>query len=600
MSVFALKKFDVYLITRLGVWAFICLMMVLVYNIPLRDGLFFDSDDYLRMVRVGDWLDGNARHDFTQPRLGPAHAEGGVGWSRIVDMPLITAVAVLEPLAGRHAALMIVATFYPAVLMLIFLTALCWSIRQGFPRAQEILALAGAALLPTMTVQLSPGRVDHHGWQLILLVLGVGLLLRIFHAPADRRAALCAGILMALSWAVGPEAIPWVVMITAAVGIFWLLDGDHVRDFHRAGLYYGGGLLAGTVVLIPLSGPLTSFFRTECDSVSLMHIGWAAAVPVFWWAMGYVGAHRLVGGSIVTGVLAGILYALFPDCLHDPYVVSDPELRRIWLEEIVEARSVLAFRTTDPLLLWLYMAPLLSGLTISIVMALRARAQGGRQWIIWMMFTFLMLTASAMPLWQIRTAYLGHALVIFPLSAFFMTLGRLWLRAPRVIRLRISLMFFLVTACMAGISLVSKSIQKDDEKKTGSVALCDVQAAAGILNSFPGEQIIAAHAINGGELLFRTRHRVLAGSYQRDAEGIMAAHRLLMSGDDDASLRIVKDYGIDFVLVCDRDKDYWERTSRREDSLAARLLEGVAPRWLVPLVRERDFALYRVRSAADR
>ena len=80
----------------------------------------FDSmsmDDFMRMVQVRDWINGQNWYNLTQYRLDPP-AGAVMHWTRLVDMPIGALVLGLAPFAGRAGAELLAAALWPLLMLL--------------------------------------------------------------------------------------------------------------------------------------------------------------------------------------------------------------------------------------------------------------------------------------------------------------------------------------------------------------------------------------------------------------------------------------------------------------------------------------------------
>jgi hypothetical protein len=145
-------------------------------------------DDQMRMVEVRDWLGGQGWWDNVQRRLDPPEGVA-MHWSRIADLPLAAVIAAVRPLAGRASAEVWAAILVPPLLGGLFAAFFVWAAVTLTPsgRALVPVLLIGTLVIPVQ--QLLPGRIDHHGLQLVLIALALGLLLR---AIQGERAAAAA------------------------------------------------------------------------------------------------------------------------------------------------------------------------------------------------------------------------------------------------------------------------------------------------------------------------------------------------------------------------------------------------------------------------
>ena len=166
--------------TAYALMAVLCFAVLLAFGLGRSGGaagLLQGPDDFMRMVQVLDWIDGQDWNDTVQRRLNPP-AGVAMHWSRLADIPLAAIVVLAEPWLGRsgavHLAALLVPPFLGGLLAVLFL----WAADSLRPHRGVPLPVAMVCALPFPLLQMTPGRVDHHGLQLVLTALAIGLLIR--------------------------------------------------------------------------------------------------------------------------------------------------------------------------------------------------------------------------------------------------------------------------------------------------------------------------------------------------------------------------------------------------------------------------------------
>jgi len=135
------------------------------------------------------------------------------------------------------------------------------------------------------------------------------------------------------------------------------------------------------------------------------------------------------------------------------------------------------------------------------------------------------------------------------------------------------------------------------------LAGCKVREVAAYLEIDPqwraAPQTILAFMDIGPELLYRTRHRVVGTPYHRNADGIYDGYRMLATADETAAHSLVRQRGIDLVLICHTPAERaFYAPSHGEENLYSRLNGGTPPDWLaaveLPESLQAQARLYRV------
>ena len=569
---------------------------------PLRSGdvdtanLLQGSDDVMRMVRVVDLLDGQAWTDPVERRVNPPDGVA-MHWSRLADLPVAAAILLLEPWLGRDEAVRLAARAVPAVLGGVFVALFFWVAHALTPRGHWFvpLTMTGALLIPLL--QFRPGRIDHHGLQLVLVALAAGFLFRCLRYRTPRH-AVGLGVGIAASLAVGLEALPFVAAATGILAIAGIMR----RDMAVPLAAYGAALAGAVLLLYPVTVPPTEWTAAACDRMSLPHLTAAFAVAaaggtallVRGWASAARWPLRLatVGGAAVAGV--AVLAAAFPQCVGSPYADLAPEIR-YWFDKVSEVQSLAAYFGGSPGTA--VANAVLPTAALAYAGYHAARSPVAMRDPLWLAPVLLALTGAALLAWQIRnTSYAGlmAAILLLPLAAAVDD------RVDRIRRLAARVLLRLGTpvACAGAVVLpvlVEIAVQGDDADD-GADAQCDLAAALPALTdpAALGAQprVVAAPIDQGPAILFLTHHRVLAAPYHRNVRGLID-NRLLFAGTEAQALETVRRRGVDAVLFCRR---YVAATAYpgKPGFLNDRLAAGNPPRWLVPVARSPDAALYRV------
>src|SRR5271169_482040 len=200
------------------------------------------TDDAMRLVEVRDFLAGQNWFDLTQYRLNPP--DGVVThWSRLIDLPLAVLIkagaTLLPPGVAERIAMMV----WPTALLLVFFIGVLRLARELAGETAARVALIFAVLMAPVLQHFRPGAIHHHNVQLVLMIWSLAMVARM---PSRPRAGAVAGILCALSIAVGQEMVPVVGMLAIVVALRWVIEGDRYR---RIAVTYAAALATGTVLL---------------------------------------------------------------------------------------------------------------------------------------------------------------------------------------------------------------------------------------------------------------------------------------------------------------------------------------------------------------
>jgi len=528
----------------------------------LSHGVFPDSDDMVRMAQVRDWLGGQRFTDLTQHRLG-IDGSGSLHWSRLGDFGVAALILVLRPMLGTAQAEIWAAILWPLILFFTFLLASGRLARTlGTPPTLAILIAAFAFPAITMFV---PGRIDHHGLQIVLVLVLIETVIA--------RRALVSGIVAGAMLAIGLETAPIALIAIAVIGIEWIVIG---KDESGRLTLFGLALIAATVGWFAVARTdvwpgfwcdgFTPASTTATVAAALACIALSVLTPLLRNAPRRAVATALIGCAAIAAV-----WPTSSVCLTGPYGPVDPVLARLWLSHVEEARGLFADSIGKSLA---FGGLAITGLGAALWFAWKSRS---RDWIILVAFQ---LTAIAVALLQLRGTAIAAALAAPALAAV--------VAAARA-RGNIALVV-LAWLASAGLvwSIAGRLLDDRPAPKPTQGADCTAPETLSQLAAIrPGLVISTIDA--GAYLLGSTRHRVLAAPYHRNNRGNRAAYDFWLAADGEAQARALN---ADYVLAC---PDAFGGIALPKTSMAVRLAAGDAPLWLEPMPLKGSAArLYRV------
>ena len=562
---------------------------------------FKDPDDVLRMLQVLALHDGGAWYDLTQPRINPPTGLA-MHWSRLPDLPLLGRLRLAEPWLGREGAIRFAALGVPVLLGIAYFLALVWAARPltGAPGMPLAGLVALTAYVPHLAYQ--AGRVDHHGWQLLLALLIAGALLRLAAGERRRGPALLGGGCTALALWIGAEAIPVLACAAAALTLVWWREGQWAAD--RLALW-GLTALAGALLILPLALAPGQRASMACDAFSLVSLALTAALAGFGLAaaraerwFGPLTLGRRMGFSLVLGgALVGLLGAAFPHCLAGPYGELSPEIVQL-VAQTRESRPLGRLLFVAPAAALYYLALPLAGLALAIWLA---RTGSAAQRTLWLALLVLMAGAFLLPWWQLRGSLLANAYATLTLTWLAATLGAKADRQPSLPR-RVALrggvpllvaILPLTLALAVGSITPQSALEKQDA--------CDISQALAVLNQAPyraqAPLLIAAPVNQAATILWLTPHAVLGAPYHRNDVGLRDNDAILYKGEG-RSLETVSRRGVKLILICsERRRLPHDVAGTTPISWTNLWLEETKPEWLESILRAGDAFLYQSKIA---
>ncbi|WP_447726860.1 hypothetical protein [Sphingomonas koreensis] len=518
-----------------------------------------DTDDVVRLQQIRDWLGGQAFGDLAQHRLGIGGLE--MHWSRLPDLVPAAIIALLSPLMGTHGAEIAAVIAWPALLFIAALT-LTGSIARSLGTSAPTAILVAALAYPASALFL-PGRIDHHGFQLVLLLV---LVLALLGSGSWRKGA-AAGLASAASLVIGMEMAPLLAAGGAVLVVRWIADGAGERGrFAGYGLSLSAGL-AAAALLLRTSG----WGYPACDGFAMPLWRAAQVAALAPLALGLMAPWlsnlriRLAAAGLLGAVAVVVALAVSPSCLR-PYGGVDPVLARIWLANVAEAQPLLAAPFEHAIG---YAGLLVAGLGATIWTWWRSRRAA------WLIVGLFQLVSLLIAFAQLRGAYAGAMLAAPALAG--LVAGA---------RARGSLALVAAWIVSAGLlyPIAGAVLSRTPEAAAGTG--CDSGAALAVLARQP-RGTVAAPMDFGAYALAAAPHTLLAAPYHRNSAGNRALYRLLLATPD-AARHDAGRMGVTYLVDCPG--AHGELGTPPAASLLAALRAGKPPAWLRSLPGGKDGA----------
>jgi len=579
--------FDPVMVRRIAlVWALGCALLLIVNAGAIWDRRFPDPDDALRLLQVRDLLAGQSWFDLHQyridaPRGVPMH------WSRLVDLPLLAVIGLLTPLIGSSAAELTAMIVVPLVTLgcvLLLVGRLAWKLAD-----EEIAGLAALTCLMAVPVihQLRPLRIDHHGWQLVALLVAVNALA----ARDARRGGWAIGTGLAFGLSISLELLPLAVAIVGLTALRWLRNRAD-----RLWMVATMQALAAVSSLLFLATRGLSDLAAYCDAIAPPHLAVFALGALVVWATAsrepQPRALTLAGLALAAlGGVATIALAA-PQCTTGAFTGLDPLVRTFWFDSVVEGMPIWRQEPGEAARM---LAPPLLGLFICISLFASSR-DWLRRW--WLEYAMLLAAALLVSLFVARGAAAAGVLAALPIGLQL----RSWIRTARNARhtaRRVLVLGGIVLALAPALPLTLLMSAAPGRARTSANAVtaaapiivsgCAIETGAVPLAGLEATGILAPLDI-GPRLLLATPHHVVATGHHRAAPAI---HDVIATfrGNADAAHRFVERRRIGFVALCPALAEARIYAESAPGGFAAQLIAGRPPAWLEPVAVPGDGSL---------
>lgn len=569
-----------------------------------------DGDDVMRLIQIQDYLAGQSWFDTDQLRLGLA---GGTDmhWSRLVDLPIIILTHFFDIFTHQDRALSLAISIWPPLTAAIFIFAIAKAAKYyadmtdalntphiasaSFKTAQAFTLI----LLGFFTVQFfrfEPGAIDHHNVQMGLVALSMT---GAIDPRARFRPHFISGLAAALSVAIGTEVYIFAGIICAYVAVNWLVRGEPAR---RAAQGFGLGLsLALTAAFFATIMP-DEYLTVKCDSLSLITLsaglagglGLAFAAQMF--SRGSFKSRAVAVAAI--GALCLIVFAVQgPQCMANPLASLPDDVKRLWLDEVQEARPIWNVGRE-----WLAIIPLTLGPAGLGMCVLGRQLQKDAAWSPRWLIMALLIAATLLSLYQVRFNIFSYVFALMPLAAWVAGLyarGKAKADSSEDNASNVGYIGALALSIPLVWLLPAAIAQSGAPADQGRDAAAQINAcySAPVMDALKGLPLgtIASTSDGGVQILLKTQHRSLSGNYHRNLDGISAQIHLATSVPQTA-YDIMSRAGVDYVHFCKASPETESLVSENDDGLYARLKRGDVPDYLLPalVMDEGNVVIYKV------
>lgn len=374
-------------------WMVIAVLMLAIFSPAIAEMRFPGNDDMLRLAQVRDLIAGHGWFDLSQHRIDGQGGDAARHWSRLVDIPLAASILILRPLLGQPLAETVTLVAVPLLTLgcaLLLIGRIAW--RMFDEEVAGLACLVTALSVPVIT-QLRPMRIDHHGWQIVLVLLTVNCLM----ARSQRLGGWCAGVAIAAGLSISIESLPLAGVMVALIALRWLRNWDERRWLVHTLL----GLSLGSLALFAATRGFADL-ANYCDRISPVHLamfGWAALVITL------VGSARphpfgwtLAGLAVAGGGALAMLVLAAPQCSGGAFDNAAEGLP-VWRQPLAD-------------MLQIVIPPV-----FAVLASARIAAQS-RDWLQrwWVDYTVLLIAALVIAVFVARAGAVAGALSAIPLG----------------------------------------------------------------------------------------------------------------------------------------------------------------------------------------
>jgi hypothetical protein len=563
------------------VWLAFCGWYIFTKYGQIRGFGLGDTDDNMRIMQVRGLLHGQGWFDLRQYRMNPPFG-ANIHWSRLVDLPIAGLILGLRPFLGGPKAELWAVAIAPILPYLLLLFSLSLTARRLIdPRAYP-LALLALIFAGSTNGMFMPERIDHHGWQLALLALGIAAIAD----PRRVRGGLVLGISSALSLTIGLEMIIYLAIAGSAMVLFWVDDRDE-GDRLRA---YAVSLSATTALGFLL---FTSYDNRNavCDALSPVWLSDAMLGGALIYALAWLSPadwKKRLALAVAAGVAIAAFHALtWPHCIQRLEGVS-PEVERLWLSHVKEARPIYmhGWRVASLIVA----LPITGAIGWALLAWLRRSDRELLRRIIGAAVPGI--AASLLLLWQTRTGPAAQMMAIVGAAAL------VWMLVPLAWRSRHPTVRVIgsTAAVLAGAGAAVPFVFNFVPEAPPTAYETSIGRANRLCGSMWGLRPVALQPKGmvftfvdlGPRLIAVTPHDTVVGPYHRNGPQIADVMNAWRGSADQAHRIMVGKYHSDYVLSCPRSSTTTIFMSEAPKGFYGQLERGQVPKWLTPVALPKD------------
>ncbi len=557
---------------------------------PVLEGRLVGIDGYTHLLRAEALLAGG---DWFDRRLSRGNPPAGddIYWPRPYDVLLIAGALAFLPFTERTGALYLSGILASPVLHLLSLMVLLWAGRRLFDD-QGLVYLGIVFALGLFVIHLSSlGRPDQHALLLLLFLWQIGATMRMLAADGGPRPALLAALPAVLGLWISLEAMIASGIGLAALGLGWIVARG---NFAAMAAVHASALTVGVALTLAIEHGIGAFDLVVYDALSLPHLtllAGAAGGLLILAGLDRVGGlaaaawRRALLASFALALPIGLVAWLFPAFLDGPYATMSAESIRRWIDSIAEMRPMLDARdlsATLPLFVFHLGAATLA-LPVALHQAVRGPLDSRRAW---RYLTVLGLVFVGFAAYQQRWGGFAQCALAIPHAALILACLRRADGLParlRALARAATTVVLLLGFPILGLALIPSGVPR----VAGEAGLsCPLSETARWLEDTPalgpGPRRLITHVNFAPEILYRSRHEVIATPNHRNWASIMDSLHALEAAPEVAR-SIFRRRGVDLLLVCLGAPEARELRARAPAGLVAAIAEGRPPFWLAEI-----------------
>ncbi len=527
-----------------------------------------DPDDVGRVLQVRAWLGGQGFYDLFNHRSNPPFG-ADMHWSRLSDIPLAATELILRPFLGIEMAEKYGVLITPIWLCLVFAFVTGMVAKRFNPSIYTpYLAIAFVYFSQTVQANFFPGRVDHHGLQLICLLLAI------YGATNNsKKGGIISSIGIAAGLTIGFEAIVFEIIICAFFAIIWAFEGEKRKDqLNGFAIGLGISIIIGLLINVaPLKIMDGANDRLSIAQVAPILMGcfglWICAT--FQSSKSFI---FKITALVIIGVLVILVALQFPILFKKLYWQIDEKYYRLWMLDCPDTSPLLTFPLYIQILYGMFC---LTGSIAAIIKTITLAKSKNENFTNWLLLTILIVIATLMTfLFQARLMGQASALVILAIAPIIVGVFEGFGMIPALLTL-----LCLTPFTSNNISDFAKKFYHPKNAKISydSNFNCNSISDFAHIAKMP-KGLVAGNLNIGSETLINTPHNVLSTGFHRDL-GRNLAYPIFLSDAKNAEAKI-RTLGVNYVAYCQKSPEIGRIIDDAPNGLMSDIIKGQTPSYL--------------------
>ena len=543
-----IAKIKMEYVCLLFLWGFISLF---VLRAPNDQFPFADTDDYMRLVYVLEYMTGNLGwydHIISRSNV-PFGCD--IHWTHLYDLILIAGTYIFKPFYTTLKEALLNWSIIVTPLISCFSIIMFYKICRHF-FSKELSVLSGILFVfhPFIYAQIRMYRPDHHALLILFSIIMVKFFIDFIKSVDSVKfhtSAFKLGVAYSLAITASPELLIVVLPLELFFVIHWCIFKRKASIIALKSWYWLLTIILCYVVFS--SDGYHAIQNIDYDKISIVHVALAFASAGFWSIISAYNKRKTNVSTkqailFVIGVGAPIIAAIwliFPDIIYLMSGKISPELKTLWLSKVSEMRSPL--RDMGHSCFWMLL--MLFALTVHGILITYKRYMYNLKlehkfFIIYSFIVIFIYAVIGAITYRVLYYFsiFSIPLVIISLLNIKLSFVSNKYKKHAIIQLFAILMYIIPIS----LALIAHNKNKNNIDELDVIKF---------LNTIKTPSVILAPQVLGPKILFYTNHSIITAPYHRQEYGLLAGCKVFTS--DKATLgdlqEIIKTSNISYIII---------------------------------------------------